>query len=85
MKHVEIGAFEAKTHFSQLLHQVEQGTIIHITRRGEPVAVLMGEKTDRQAAGKIAVDRIRGRRNEISKRSSTSIEELLSFRDAGRK
>jgi prevent-host-death family protein len=35
-----IGAFEAKTHFSQLLERVERGEEIVITRRGKPIAVL---------------------------------------------
>ena len=36
-----VGAFEAKTHLSQLLDEVEKGETITITRRGVPVAVLM--------------------------------------------
>ncbi|MHB8634842.1 MAG: type II toxin-antitoxin system Phd/YefM family antitoxin [Fimbriimonadaceae bacterium] len=36
----EIGAFEAKTHFSALLVAVEAGESITITRRGKPVAML---------------------------------------------
>jgi prevent-host-death family protein len=35
-----IGAFEAKTHLSQLLDRVERGEEIVITRHGAPVAVL---------------------------------------------
>ena len=36
----EVGAFEAKTHLSQLLDQVERGETITITRHGKPVARL---------------------------------------------
>jgi prevent-host-death family protein len=36
-----IGAFEAKTQFSQLLERVEGGEQIVITRRGVPVARLV--------------------------------------------
>jgi prevent-host-death family protein len=36
-----IGAFEAKTHFSQLLDKVAHGEEIIITRHGEPVAKLI--------------------------------------------
>jgi prevent-host-death family protein len=35
-----IGAFEAKTHFSALLEQVEEGNEIIITKHGKPVAKL---------------------------------------------
>jgi prevent-host-death family protein len=36
-----VGAFEAKTHFSQLLARVERGEEIVITRRGKAVARLV--------------------------------------------
>jgi len=35
-----VGAFEAKTHLSELLKRVEQGEHITITRHGTPVAEL---------------------------------------------
>ncbi|MGH2355435.1 MAG: type II toxin-antitoxin system Phd/YefM family antitoxin [Chloroflexota bacterium] len=35
-----VGAFQAKTHLSRLLEEVQRGKIITITRRGVPVAVL---------------------------------------------
>jgi prevent-host-death family protein len=37
----EYGAFEAKTHLSELLDLVSKGERVRITRRGEPVAVLV--------------------------------------------
>jgi prevent-host-death family protein len=37
----EVGAFEAKNKFSQLLDQVEHGEEITITRRGKVVAKLV--------------------------------------------
>jgi prevent-host-death family protein len=37
----EVGAFEAKTHLSRLLDQVEGGEAITITRHGKPVARLI--------------------------------------------
>lgn len=36
-----IGTFEAKTHFSHLLEQVEKGQEITITKRGKAVAKLI--------------------------------------------
>jgi prevent-host-death family protein len=35
-----VGAFEAKTHFSELLDRVEKGEQILITRHGRTVAIL---------------------------------------------
>lgn len=40
----EIGAFQAKTHLSQLLDRVEEGETIYITRRGKRVARLVPPK-----------------------------------------
>jgi prevent-host-death family protein len=37
----DVGAFEAKTHFAQLLQRVERGEEITITRRGRAVARLV--------------------------------------------
>jgi prevent-host-death family protein len=35
-----IGAFDARTHFANLLNRVEQGEVLTITRNRRPVAVL---------------------------------------------
>jgi prevent-host-death family protein len=40
-QHNTISAFDAKTHLSRLLQEVEQGAAITITRRGKPVARLV--------------------------------------------
>lgn len=34
---------EAKNNLSQLIHQLEAGAAIHLTRYGKPVAVMMSE------------------------------------------
>lgn len=36
----DVGAYEAKTHFAELLDRVERGERVTITRHGTPVAVL---------------------------------------------
>ena len=36
-----VGAFEAKTHLSELLNRVEQGEHVTITKHGRPVARLV--------------------------------------------
>jgi prevent-host-death family protein len=36
-----VGAFEAKTHLSQLLAEVSSGACVEITSRGKPVAVMI--------------------------------------------
>jgi prevent-host-death family protein len=51
---VEIGAFEAKNRFSELLEQVQRGAEITITKHDRPVARLIaatpGTKSGRRAA-----------------------------------
>ncbi len=44
----EVGAYEAKTHLSQLLERVARGDRVVITKHGVPVAVLapVGRQTD---------------------------------------
>lgn len=37
----ELGAYEAKTHLSRLLDEVEQGESFAITKHGRPVALLV--------------------------------------------
>jgi prevent-host-death family protein len=40
MRVKKIGAFEAKTHLSAILEQVDRGQVYLITKRGRPVAEL---------------------------------------------
>ncbi len=40
---VETSIAKAKTQLTRLIHQVERGEAVHITRRGKPVAVLLSE------------------------------------------
>ena len=40
MKTIAVGAFQAKTHLSELLAKVKQGQAFCITKRGQPVAEL---------------------------------------------
>jgi prevent-host-death family protein len=41
MLNQQIGTFEAKTHFSQIIEKVEHGGDFVITKRGKPVAKLI--------------------------------------------
>lgn len=50
-----VGAFEAKTHLSQLLDQVAKGESITITRHGEAVAQLIPAKPVRDPQTLVAL------------------------------
>jgi prevent-host-death family protein len=43
-----VGAYEAKTHFSELLKKVEEGETITVTRHGVPVARIIPIDTSRE-------------------------------------
>jgi prevent-host-death family protein len=76
----EVGAFEAKTHLSELLAVVEAGETVTITRRGKAVARLVpiaGETADRKAA-------LRRLRN-LGSGLRLTLDEVLSARDDGRR
>lgn len=56
----QVGTFEAKTHLSRLLEQVERGEEITITKRGVPIAILapVAGKRPRDPAAAIAALKI---------------------------
>lgn len=59
MKHV--GMFEAKTHLSSLVEEVERGHDIMITRHGKPVAKLVRAETQ----SRFTPEQIEKRRNAL--------------------
>jgi prevent-host-death family protein len=54
-----VGAFEAKTHLSELLDRVEKGEEITITRHGTPVAKLLPVDHWDRVAVRGAIDELR--------------------------
>jgi prevent-host-death family protein len=81
-----VGAFEAKTKLSELLDLVERGEEITITRRGTPVARLVPVAGDVEAAARqrALADEIKASR-ERSGLKHTTVDEILEWRDAGRR
>ena len=81
----EIGAFEAKTHFSKLLERVQRGEEITVTLRGKPVAKLVPVNPgfDREKARK-ALEALRefGRRANLG---PFDWNEWKRYRDEGRR
>lgn len=76
----EVGAFEAKTHLSDLLAAVESGETITITRRGKPVAQLV-PMPDGSAERLAALRRLQA----LGAGLNLPAEEILSARDEGRR
>lgn len=54
----KIGAYEAKTHFSALLEQVEQGKEFLITKHGHSVAKLVSVKANQRKHVHRAIQRL---------------------------
>jgi prevent-host-death family protein len=74
---MDVGAFEAKTHLSDLLDRVEQGEEIVITRRGRPVARLV-------AAGNQQAGAAVGRLRDLRQTATLGGLDWRELRDAGR-
>ena len=53
-----MAAFEAKTHFSKLLVQVEQGEEVMITKHGHAVAKIIPIKDRHEMSKQEAIDRL---------------------------
>ena len=76
-----VGAFQAKTHFSSLLDQVEKGEQIIITKHGHPVAKLIPAIIINQASSRHAIQRIK----EFSKTNTLGGIDWKELRDEGRR
>ena len=80
MKHIQASA--AKAHLAELLDEVQRGQTVVITRHGKPIARLVPDDAVRQ-------EEIRRARAEIEairrKAPRISTEEILSWRDEGRR
>lgn len=79
----EIGAFEAKTHLSELLAAAESGERVTITRRGIPVAELGPVAAGNRAAALKSIADLRARLAARNVRLSAG--DILSARDEGRR
>jgi len=78
----EIKATAARARFAELLNAVEGGETIVITRRGKPVARLIVDEERRRQVIREAMEGIRELRKQAGK---ATVEEILAWRDEGRK
>ena len=75
-----VGSFEAKTHLSRLLKDVEKGEEIIITNRGRPVARIV--PVENPASPDEVFDRLKAIRKEVSHGGPL---DMAALRDEGRK
>ena len=83
---LQIGAFEAKTKFAELLRKVEEGFIYSITRNGKTVAVMQSPETKKQSESMKAFNRVKTRAEKLKNNSQAfSISEIEELKNDGRK
>ncbi len=78
----QVGAFEAKTHLSELLDAASRGETISITRRGKPVARLVPPEAPDRSRAVEAAKNLRALRAEVG---WATPEQILEMRDEGRR
>jgi len=77
----KIGAFDAKTHLSDLLERVQAGERFTITKRGVPVAELIPAASAQKADVRAIIKRIR----ELRRSHTTGGRSIRSMIDEGRR
>jgi prevent-host-death family protein len=82
-----VGIFEAKQRLSELVDRVERGEEVRITRNGKHVVRLVPDREDTANPGIGALERIRARLAQPGalKGGKVTIDEILSWRDDGRR
>ena len=80
IKRVEVSA--AKTRLAELLDEVERGATVVITRDGKPIARLVPDEDGRRLEIRRAMAEIKEMRKHAGR---ATIEEILAWRDEGRK
>jgi prevent-host-death family protein len=83
----EVQASVAKTHFSQLLDEVERGRTIVILRHGKPVARIVPDEEERRRRHREALDNLDKLGEEIRARNGggLTVEEIISSIHEGHK
>ncbi|MCY4344943.1 MAG: type II toxin-antitoxin system prevent-host-death family antitoxin [Gammaproteobacteria bacterium] len=78
----QVGAFQAKTHLSELLDAASRGETISITKRGRPVARLVPPEAPDRSRATEAAKNLRALRAEAG---WATPEKILEMRDEGRR
>lgn len=82
----EVGSFDAKTYFSELLRKVQAGLVISITKNGKPVAIMQSPERKKNVQALEAFNKLDAIGSKIAARNSAiSISELQRVKDNGRK
>jgi prevent-host-death family protein len=87
----DVGAFDAKTYFAELLRKVKEGVTINITKNGKAVAVLQGKSAIQNEAAMNAHKRILVRAQRMAElrekedAAALKASDLKELKNEGRK
>ncbi|MCQ2575929.1 MAG: type II toxin-antitoxin system prevent-host-death family antitoxin [Treponema sp.] len=87
----DVGSFDAKTYFAELLRNIAEGKTIRITKNGKPVAVMQSPQKVINTEAVEAVKKLRTISNEIAEKAQNSgsgkitIDEIIQLKEEGRK
>jgi prevent-host-death family protein len=76
----EIGSYDAKTRFAEILRRVEAGESFTITNRGKPIADMVSNRSVHNSKVQSAIDNIMR-----AKKPPMSDQKLAELRQLGRK
>ena len=79
-----IGAYEAKTKFSELLDRVENGEMVTITRHGRPIAEIVPKRAHDPERAKEGFAKLRDLSTQADL-SDLTWDDLKAMRDEGRR
>ncbi|MDX2308269.1 MAG: type II toxin-antitoxin system prevent-host-death family antitoxin [Hyphomicrobium sp.] len=79
-----IGAYEAKTKFSELLDRVENGERVTITRHGRAIAELVPKREHDPKVAAAAFERMRARAQRLQL-DDLSWDDIKAMRDEGKR
>jgi prevent-host-death family protein len=72
----EVGSFEAKTRLAELLRMAQKGDEIVVMRRGERVAVIMGDRRYQELTGTPTADWRQSAREYLATAQPTSADDF---------
>jgi prevent-host-death family protein len=81
---ITVGAFEAKTKFSELLDRVERGEEVIVTRHGKQVA-RMTRPAQQKSSDDLLAEFKRVRARLKSEGASWTVEEIIKAKNEGRR
>lgn len=87
----DVGSFDAKTYFAELLRMVQDGAVINISKNGKPVAVMQSPAKQAGTKAMQAHERMKAlsekiaARNMAEKLPQLTVQEINELKNSGRK